>query len=361
MKNLKIALIAAGLFGAASCTESYIDEIVAVNSGPDTEIPQVLINFPLEGTLIRVVEDETPIDISFEVKDDIEIDEVVLFLNGNNLGTFKDFRDYRRFLKTFTYPNLGNGPHVLTVTAKDKAGKSASKSVNFEKVEPYRPLYEDEVFYMPFDGDFTELVRIRSANMVGTPGFGDGVSGRAFAGAANAYLTFPTAGLLGQEFSAVFWYRLNASPDRAGLLVIGPPDPNNQNVQNNRSKGFRFFREAAGPNQRFILNVGNGEADNWFVGGAASDLNPASNEWAHMAFTISRNQVTVYINGQIASQGSFTGIDWTGCDVLSIGSGAPRFTEWGHLSDRSLFDELRLFRRALSQDEIRQIITNERP
>ncbi|HKZ37938.1 MAG TPA: hypothetical protein VJ184_09820, partial [Chryseolinea sp.] len=61
----------------------------------------------------------------------------------------------------------------------------------------------------------------------------------------------------------------------------------------------------------------------------------------------------VYINGEIVSQGSFNGVDWAGCDVLSIASGAPRFMEWNHLSDLSLYDELRLFNRALTQEEVK--------
>lgn len=360
MKKIQIILLAV-IFAFAGCTDSYIDDIVAVDPGPDNAAPEVLINFPIEGTLIRVVEDETAIDINFEVRDDIEIDVITISLNGNQLESFNDFIDYRRAVKTFTYPSLGNGEHTLSITATDKSGKSTVETVRFEKVEPYRPVYEGEVFYLPFDGDYTELVNIRNANVSGSPSFVEGISGRAYAGAANAYLTFPTTGLLGQEFSAVFWYKVNASPDRAGLLVIGPPDPNNPTNQNNRSKGFRFFREAAGPNQRFKLNVGNGGADNWFDGGAAADLNPADGEWAHMAFTISGSQVTVYINGEVVSQGGFPGIDWAGCDVLSIGSGAPRFTEWGHLSDQSYFDELRIFNRSLNQNEIRAIIDAEKP
>jgi hypothetical protein len=64
----------------------------------------------------------------------------------------------------------------------------------------------------------------------------------------------------------------------------------------------------------------------------------------------------VYINGQVVSEGTFDGVDWTGCDILSIASGAPRFTEWGHLSDLSLYDELRMFNKALTQAEVQAIM-----
>lgn len=357
-KLLYIGLLLSVSFG---CDQTYIDEIQSVDPGPDSSAPVVNVNFPLQGTLIRVVEDVTTIDINFEATDDIELKETVLRLDGNEIARFNEFRDFRRFLKTYTYENLTNGSHTLQVTATDLSGKSTTKSVVFEKVEPYRPVYDGEIFYLPFDGDYTELVNIRAAAVSGAPGFVDGVSGKAYAGAANAFLTFPSAGLLGSQFSAVFWYKVNASPDRAGILTIGPPDPARPNAMNNRTAGFRLFRENAGGKQRFKLNVGNGSADNWFDGGAAADIDPASGTWAHIAFTISNSQVTVYINGQVVSQGNFPGISWNGCDIITIASGAPRFTEWGHLSTQSLMDELRLFNKALSQAEIQAIIDAEKP
>ena len=41
---------------------------------------------------------------------------------------------------------------------------------------------------------------------------------------------------------------------------------------------------------------------------------------------------------------------------MSIGSGAPRFNEWNHLSDHSLIDELRIYNKALSAAEIKQLM-----
>jgi hypothetical protein len=67
----------------------------------------------------------------------------------------------------------------------------------------------------------------------------------------------------------------------------------------------------------------------------------------------------IYFNGEpVANTGDMVGklIDWTDCDLLSIGSGAPRFTGWNHLSDSSYIDDLHLFDRALSQEEILNMI-----
>lgn len=360
MKRYNLIIIGL-IFFIFGCTESYIDEIVAVDPGPDTEAPEVVVNFPLEGTLIRVPEEVTPININFEVVDDIEIESIKILLDGNEIGSFNEFLDFRRVVKIHTYETLGNGPHTLVIEAKDLSGKSTSKTVSFEKVEPYTPVYDNEIFYLPFDGDFMELVSTTTANVQGSPGFSNGVIGTAYDGANNAYLTFPTAGLLGNEFSAVFWYKVNADPNRAGMLVIGPPDTVNPNNMNNRRNGFRLFREAAGSNQRVKLNIGNGTADNWFDGGAAADIDPTSGDWVHIAISMSQSNAAVYINGNVVREGAYPGVNWTGCDILSIGSGAPRFTGWGHLSDGSLFDELRIFNKALSQSEIQAIIDAEKP
>ncbi|WP_233702697.1 LamG domain-containing protein, partial [Hyunsoonleella flava] len=72
----------------------------------------------------------------------------------------------------------------------------------------------------------------------------------------------------------------------------------------------------------------------------------------HIAFTISQSEAVVYIDGQVVRQGAFSGVDWTGCDILSIMSGEPRFSGWNHRSDLSFMDELRLFNKALTQSEV---------
>lgn len=352
MKISRYAVIAAISFLAA-CDEG-IDPISRVEPGPDEAAPTVAIKYPSQGTLIRVKEDVAPVNIELEVIDDIEIQSITVLLDGTPIKEFTSFRDYRRALESYKYESLTNGTHTLSVTAKDLSGKTTTESVTFEKVAPYQPVYAGEIFYMPFDGDYLELVSIQNATKVGTPTFSaDAVAGtKSYQGAKDSYLTFATEGLLSQEFSAAFWYKLNAVPDRAGILTIGPPDPRSTTVQNNRKSGFRLFRENAGGKQRVKLNVGNGAADNWFDGGAAADIDPALPIWHHIAFTISADKVAVYINGIPVSQGSFPGVDWTGCDILSIASGAPRFTEWGHHSDLSLIDELRLFNKALTQEEV---------
>ena len=361
--NSYLTLAGLMLFSFA-CKDSYIDEITPVAAGPDVTAPAVAVDFPSEGTMIRVTEPVTAIDIKFSVSDDIEIGDIKVQMDGTEIGTYSDFKDYRRAVVTLPYDQLDNGAHALKVIATDLSGKITEQIVNFEKAEPYQPEYDGEIFYAPFDAENLELVTLTEATSVGTTGFTqDRVAGtNAYAGATGAYLTFPTTGLLNEEFSASFWYKINGNPDRAGILVIGPPDTVNPTNMNNRTGGFRLFREGSATRQVVKLNVGNGTADSWFDGGDNAAIDPTVDTgWIHIAFTISSTEVAVYIDGEVASKGAFTGVGWAGCDVLSVMSGAPRFAEWGHLSDNSYMDELRIFNKALSQEEIKTIIADEQP
>ncbi len=148
---------------------------------------------------------------------------------------------------------------------------------------------DGQMCYLSFDKNLEDYQSLMEAAVVGSPSFVDGKSGKAYAGAANSYLTFDVANLaapLGSAMTFTFWYKVNATPDRAGILVIGPPDEGKAaTAQNNR----------------------------------------------------------------------IAGISWNKCDLLSIGSGAPRFNEWGHLSDQSLIDELRIYNKALPASEIERL------
>ena len=347
------------VFFASACeNDGYIDPITVVDPGPDETAPDVVISNPnLAKIIIPFTETSTDIDFQFEVSDDIEVASIEVDLNGNELASMSDFLDYRRVVRSMPYADLPVGNHTITVTATDLSGKSTTKSFSFEISNIYEALYEGEIFYMPFEaGSYVDLISKTNATPVGTPGFADGKMGKAYSGTDGEYLTFPTTGLLNNEFSASFWYNLNAAPDRSGILTIGPPDPNLPATPNNRKNGFRLFREGSATNQTIKLNVGNGTADSWFDGGAAASINPNTTDWVHIAFSISDTNVVVYKNGEIVSQGAFTGVDWAGCDILSIASGAPRFTEWNHLSDHSLIDELRIFDKAITQEEVKAMM-----
>jgi hypothetical protein len=352
MKNIKNIIACLFFLAIAAACNEGIDPITAVDPGPDATAPVITIKYPTEGVKIQVPELITSVNIQFEATDDIELKSVSVLMDGTEIVSYTEFKDYRRAVKEYLYNKVSNGAHTLTVKATDLQGKVTSTSVKFEKKPPYVPLYAGETFYMPFDGDYVEKISFKAATVVGAPGFtGTGLKGiNSYSGAADSYLTFPLAGLTGTEFSAEFWVKLNAAPDRSGLISISPGGED-------RTKGLRFFREGSATSQRFKLNVGTGAGETWNDGG----LLAPSNEWAHLAFTVSQTKCTIYINGAVAASVNNTGIDWTGCSTISIFSGAPGFSYWGHNADQSKFDELRFFNKALTQSEIQTIIQNDSP
>ena len=218
---------------------------------------------------------------------------------------------------------------------------------------------DGQMFYLSFDEDLEDYQSLMEAAVVGSPTFADGKSGRAYAGAANSYLTFDVANMaapLSSEMTFTFWYKVNGTPDRAGILVIGPPHEGQPaNAQNNRTAGIRIFRENAGGMQRVKANIGNGTADSWVDGETLADLDPATAGWVHIALVLASDNATLYMDGVAVKVTEFTGISWDGCDIISIGSGAPRFNEWGHLSDNSLIDEVRIYNKALPASQIQSM------
>jgi len=353
MKTLKYIFVSMLAVFVVACNDG-IDSISRVDPGTDETAPVVKILYPLEGTMIQVTQEVTSINIQVDAVDDIELESISIHLDGAEIAKFTEFKDYRHGVVSYVYDRLTNGKHTISVIAKDLTGKITTESVDFEKVEPYSPEFDGEVFYMPFNGDYMDLVSINNAKVVGSPSFVTGKSGRAYAGATDAYLTFPTSGILNSQFTATFWYKMNDTPDRAGILTVGPVDTANPDNMNNRTTGFRFFRESGNGGQTLKLNVGNGTEDSWFDGGETATL--TTTDWVHIAFTISNSECVVYFNGVAVCQNSFSGVSWEGCDILSIGSGAPRFTEWSHFSDLSLIEELRLFNKALTPEEIKEVM-----
>ncbi|TRZ43663.1 LamG domain-containing protein [Robertkochia solimangrovi] len=349
MKTLKY-IVSLFLILCLSGCDNGIDSITRVEPGDDETAPEITINYPNEGTSIQVLEAITTLNIDFRVEDDIELGTVTLTMDGSQLETWDNFKDYRIFLQEYLYQGLTDGQHTMTVTATDLDGKNSSSTVNFEKIPAYEPMFDGEIFYMAFDGNFFDLVNLRDADKVGTPGFAnESYAGtNAYKGSQDSYLTYPTEGLLTtDEFSGTFWYKVSGDPTRAGIIVIGDD-------AEDRNQGFRLFREGDGANQQIKLNVGTGDGESWNDGGV---LNVADGEWVHVAFTISQTESKIYFNGQEMLSSTLPApIDWTGCETITIGSGGETFSYWDHFSDSSPMDDLRFFNKALSETEIQLVM-----
>ncbi|MFO8147567.1 MAG: LamG-like jellyroll fold domain-containing protein, partial [Gillisia sp.] len=332
-----------------SCEYDGIDPITPVDAGADAGSPEIIIMYPTEGTAIQVPEAVASIDIRLEVVDDIEVEKIEVLVNGNQIAMFDEFTDFRIVKRTVTFDNVTNGEHVLTVRATDISGNVTTKEVNFSKEPPYSPKYAGEFFYMPYDGDFMELVNIYTAEEIGNPDISTAsfLGTGAYRGVADSYITVPlNEEDMGSEFSAAFWYKLSGDASRAGILVAGADE--------NREQGFRLFREGSETSQTIKMNVGTGTGESWNDGGSVE----VTGDWVHIAFSISASETVLYVNGmplRTATMGN--SIDWTGVEEITIGAGGETFSYWDHKSDtNSLVDELRLFKTALSQSDIQNLI-----
>lgn len=342
------------MFFLSACEDGNIDPITYVDPGNDSEDPIVEILSPLEGARINVLEDITSVNIQFRVTDDIEVDNIKVMVDNNQIAEMEDFKDYRIVNGEVRFDNVTNGAHTVTVMATDMVGNSVSQTSSFFKEPPYEPIYANEVFYLPFNGSYTELLSLTDATVSGEPGFNSNayLGSAAYSGADNAYLTFDLEGtnFRNQSFTVAFWYKLDGTPNRAGIITATDDEDLNQ--------GFRFFREG-GEDQRFKLNVGTGSGSVWNDGDI---INIGNDNWVHIAFTFAQTGTAIYFNGELARTTQFsdssTAVDWTNVNNITIGSGL-NFNGWGHNSDRSSIDELRLFDTALTQQQIHDIYQDQ--
>lgn len=309
---------------------------------------------PNGSTVIQSIQPTTSTTLSFEVTDDIAVKNIVVKFNGTEIYKETTFENPKKVVvNDLVLIDIPNGNHTITIVATDSDGNVITKEVPFVKkqADPYNTKYPGEVFYMPFEGNFYEYVTATPATEVGGPGYGgegaDGTTNSFVAGTGN-YLTFPTTGLTSAEFSGSFWYKVSGTPGRAGILVVGNP-----NASEDRSSGFRLFREGDGTNQRIKMNVGTTAGDSWNDGGV---LKVGEGEWVNISFTISSTQSKIYFNGELINTANLPApVNWSGATLMSIGSGAPTFSYWDHLSDTSKMDELRLFNKELTQFEVQTI------
>ena len=253
--------------------------------------------------------------------------------------------------ETFSYWNHLSDDSAMDELRLFNTTLSQAEVLNIINVtNPYEPMYNGETFYMPFDGTYTELISLGMATEVGAPGYaGTSYQGSdAYMGAADSYLTYPIDGLFGdEEFSATFWYKVESTPDRSGILTVSDD-------ADDRNQGFRLFREGSATEQRIKVNVGIGGGESWNDGGV---IDVTAGEWVHVALTVSATESKIYFNGVEQLSSTFTSsVDWTGCSEIVIGAGGPTFDYWGHLSDLSAFDELRLYNVALTEAEIQDML-----
>lgn len=208
---------------------------------------------------------------------------------------------------------------------------------------------DGEKLYVPFENTFyLNLFSGAPASKVGTTSLGSPkVGNSSFMGAENAYISYPVKGLYSNAgISFAFWYKVNAVPDRAGLITI---NDNTNDGDENRNQGLRIFREGNATKQRIKLNLGISVGDS-YNDGAELDVN---GNWVYITVTVSPTTSKIYFNGALKNTATYTNtFDFSTSTKMVVGSGGPSFSYYNHKSDLSLIDELRVFDKVLSQADI---------
>ncbi len=212
----------------------------------------------------------------------------------------------------------------------------------------YSPLAGETLFSEFNNTYYLNSITGAPATKVGTSSLGDPkVGDYSYKGATDAYISYPIKGLFGtNELTVAFWYKVNAAPDRSGLIVVGNPSVTGDD---GRKYGFRLFREGNGSSQTIKLNAGIGTGESWNDGGTLT----VDNNWVYITLTLSATQSKIYFNGVLQRTSTYSSpVDLTGCVDLVIGASGPTFSYWGHKSDSSLYDEIKVFNKVLTEAEI---------
>ncbi|RPD96132.1 LamG domain-containing protein, partial [Aureibaculum marinum] len=182
----------------------------------DGPVITLLSPSPGGSTIISSIDEIAPVTISFQVEDDLGIATISVDLDGQEILNVNEFSDSKLYSIDNLIQEVNTGSHTLTITATDTNDVVVTETTTFEKIQipPYSPMFDGEMLYMSFDGNYSEAISGSDATAIGTPGFNTGVIGDAYKGATDSYLTFPSAGLLSDEFSATFWLKIDASDTR---------------------------------------------------------------------------------------------------------------------------------------------------
>ena len=383
MKILKSFFILI-LILTSGCDEGYIDDISAVDPGEDAAVPTVTIDFPFEGLQVRVREDITSIDIKFEASDDIELQTISVVLDGNEIASFNEFVDFRRFIGEFQYDNLTNGDHTLTVSATDLSGKTSSDSKNFEKIEPYDPM-DGEIFYMPFDGEAIDLVTLTGGERTAGTNFVEGVQGQALSfNALNAsYATYDSVSEIAtvESFTLSFWVNPDfVDEDNDGAIdgVLGLV--NLSNVSRFWGNIDFFVENGSNPTTGadMRLHITNALGGDEFNETWITDVNDVPNffgQWSShiLTYDATSSEFRYYINGALATTATATwsgGVTFGNSGPLVMGcvqfqtdpslTSATGSQPWASYLTGEM-DEIRIFNIALSEQAVTDLYESEKP
>jgi len=223
------------------------------------------------------------------------------------------------------------GYKYLTITAADALGNMTSTVVVYSVSSgtPIAPI-AGLTAWLAGDGSAADEISSRIGTWTGTPAYAPGKVGQAFSVSAGNTVSFPLA--QPGPFSIQAWVKTSnpKQPYGSGVLSTGGPGQQPTSAQ--------IELDGAG---NYELNAGNGDLV-LFIG-------PASDSFHHVAVTYDGSTVVTYFDGQPVLGDVWLGSPDLGILALNLGLDRGGSSPFG-----GLLDEVQVFGRALSPDEIQR-------
>jgi arabinan endo-1,5-alpha-L-arabinosidase len=240
---------------------------------------------------------------------------------------------------TVTRPNVGEGDQVVMLTANVSL-KGQTTSRTFSITVPQR-LPFNRVAHYAFENTLADsLGRLAAGTATGdrvwntgTVGFDAGQLGSAVRLNGTNGVRLPANLITNYEYTVSFWMNPTAiTAFTTGFFGAA-----------NETNWLSFLPQSWDGNT--MLWSG---SERWFDGSAGRRIAP--NAWSHLAFTVNRGQVSVYIDGvRRFNGGTLTDFFTAQPGVFALG------VNWWDLPFNGLIDELKVYEASLSADEIRAL------
>ncbi len=258
---------------------------------------------------------------------------------------------------TTTFEASSTGVGTTTLGSTDTTGGSSSSSSGDKSSESSSSGSTDVpdpdlIAWYRFDSIEENMVADHSGNdhvasCEACPTILDGVYGGAIEtdGAGQHLVVANTPTLATQTWTLAAWV-FSEAPPSTFVTVVGKPL--GVGVANSYEMGMSL----AGTNTRV--------AAGWSSTSASQGLSltlPASQEWFHVAATLSDTSATLYLDGEVVDQEAVTVVPSFDDSDLYIGADVDNLTVENFLAGR--IDDLRIYRRALTEDEVAVIMNGE--
>ncbi len=164
-----------------------------------------------------------------------------------------------------------------------------------------------------------------------------GKVGRAYRFDGNNVLTAgdaPSLQIKDQDFSLAFWIKTQQKADWSGFVVF---------VDSNHDRGVKLYWHLG----ELIISLRRGGWNNWTIPGGETVLD---GQWHHYAATFDRDDLArVYLDGKPVSEHNISN------KAGSLGTNMNLQIGTGNVPLEGLIDDLRLYHRVLTDEEIRRI------